>query len=146
MSWTTLLAEKRVAQEPTSKNELDELRAMVATNLQDAHIPGLSAQGVYEFGYNAARLMATIVVRASGYRVTAKSGHHYFTFQALQAADPAFLKTSIYFDIARDRRNEFSYDAPVSISDTDADDLVKAVEQFQSDAEAWIKVKDRTLA
>lgn len=141
-----MLAEKRVASEPTSKKELDELRMMVNVNLKDAHIAGISAQGRFEFGYNAARLMATVVVRASGYRVVAKTGHHYFTFQAMQAADPAFVKMAIYFDSARDTRNDFSYDAPVPISDTDADELVKAVEQFQRDAEIWIRAKDATLA
>jgi hypothetical protein len=145
MSWTKLLAEKRVAPEPTSKKELDELRAMVGINLHDAHVAGISAQGRYEFAYNAARLMTTIVVRASGYRVIAKSGHHYFTFQALQAVSPAFLKVAIYFDSARDTRNNFSYDSPVSISSTDADDLVKTVEAFQQDAEAWIGATDPTL-
>jgi hypothetical protein len=119
---------------------------MVATNLKDAHVHATSAQGRYEFAYNAARLMATIVVRASGYRVIAKNGHHYFTFQALQAAEPIFVKTAIYFDNARDTRNDFSYDAPLAISDTDVDDLIESVEQFQRDAEAWIKGKDPALS
>ena len=119
---------------------------MMAVNLKDAHVDGISAQGRYEFAYNAARLMATIAVRASGYRVTAKSGHHYFTFQALQASAPAFLKMAIYFDQAREKRNDFSYDAPVLISDTDADDLVQAVEQFQLDCEAWIDAHHTSLS
>lgn len=146
MSWTKLQAEKRVAPEPTSKKELDELRAMVAVNLKDAHVGGISAQGRFEFAYNAARLVATVVVRASGYRVIAKTGHHYFTFQTLQASDPVFVKMALYFDKARNTRNDFSYDAPVLISDTDADELVQAVEQFQLDVEAWIKAKDLSLA
>jgi hypothetical protein len=146
MSWKKLLAEKRVAREPTSKKELDELRQMGAVNLHDAHVAGISAQGRYEFSYNAARLMATVVVRACGYRVTAKSGHHYFTFQALQASDRAFVKVAIYFDDARDKRNDFSYDSPVLISDTDADDLLKTVEEFQRDAENWIQKRYPKLA
>ena len=145
MSWTKLLGEKRVAREPTSKQELDELRKMVATNLQDAGVVAISAQGRYEFAYNAARLLATMVVRTSGYRVTAKNGHHFFAFQAMQAANPEFVKTAIYFDAARNVRNHFSYDSPVAVSDTDANDLLAAVGQFQQDAEAWIMAKDPTL-
>lgn len=146
MTWAKLLADHRVAAEPTSKQELDELRQMVATNLKDAQLAGLSAQGRYEFGYNAARLMATVVIRASGYRVTSKVGHHYFTFQALEAADAAFATPATAFDVARAKRNDFSYDSPVPISDTDANDLVDAVKQFQQDAEKWILAKDPTLA
>lgn len=134
-----------MAPEPTSKKELDELRTMAAVNLNDAHVAGISAQGRYEFAYNAARLVATLVVRASGYRVVAKSGHHYFTFQALKASDPSFAKVAAYFDDVRDTRNDFSYKAPVLISDTDADELVKEVEQFRQDAESWIRAKDPLL-
>jgi hypothetical protein len=133
-----LLAEKRVVPEATSKKELDELRRMTDVILKDAHIRTVSAQGRYEFAYNAARLMATAVVRASGYRVVAKTGHHCFTFQALQASDPAFVLIAVYFDRARDNRNNFSYDSPTAISETDAEDLVNAVVQFVNDVESWI--------
>jgi hypothetical protein len=146
MSWTKLLAEKRVALEPTSKKELDELRAMAQMNLKDAHVKEISAQGRYEFAYNAARLLATIVIRANGYRVVARTGHHYFTFQGMQASNPSFVKTAMYFDQARDKRNDFSYDAPVHISDTDANELLESVEQFWHVVEAWIKAKDPSLA
>lgn len=138
MSWRTLLDGKKVAVEPSSKKELDELRAMVAINLKDAKVTGISAQGRYEFAYNAARLMATIVVRASGYRVIARNGHHYFTFQALAASDSSFAVMAVYFDRARDQRNDFMYDAPTAISDTDAEELVKEVAQFVIECENWI--------
>jgi hypothetical protein len=111
-----LLADKRVASEGTSKSELDELRARADVNLKDAQIATLSATGRYEFAYNAARHMATIVVRASGYRVTAKSSHHVITFQALQAAEPAFAPMAVYFDRARVTRNEFSYNGHTIVS------------------------------
>ena len=140
------MVDKRVALESTSKQELDELREMTATNLKDAQVAGLSSQGRYEFAYNAARLLATIVVRASGYRVISKGGHHYYTFQALEAADPAFAKVVADFDSARTKRNDFSYDTPILISNTDADDLVLAVQQFQISAENWIRAKDAALA
>ncbi len=146
MSWNKLLADQRVALEPTSKQELDGIRQMVTTNLNDANVAGLSSQGRYEFAYNAARLVATIVIRASGYRVTSKTGHHWVTFQALEAANSAFLMAAAHFDAARRKRNDFSYDTPISISETDADELVAAVKQFQLDAEKWIRARTPTLA
>jgi hypothetical protein len=140
------LAERRIVLEPTSKAELDELRAMVVTNLHDAHVAGLSAQGRYEFAYNAARLVATLVIRASGYRVSARGGHHFYTFMALETADPAFARAAALFDAARNKRNDFSYDTPIPISDTDARDLLVAVEQFQREVERWIRSKTPGLA
>ena len=118
---------------------------MLATNLKDANVPGLSAQGRYEFAYNSARLVATLVVRAAGYRVIAKNGHHYFTFQGLEAADPAFEKMAGYFDSARMKRNDFSYDAPINVAESEALELVETVEQFLKQVETWIRAKHPAL-
>ena len=140
------MAEQRVTLEPTSKQELDDIRRMIATNLSDANVVGLSTQGRYEFAYNAARLVATIVIRASGYRVPSKAGHHFYTFQSLDAANSAFTMTAAHFDAARRKRNDFSYDTPASVSETDAYELVSAVETFQLAVEKWIAVVNPTLS
>lgn len=146
MTLTKLLADNRITGEPSSKQELDELRQMVATNLSDVAVTGLSSQGRYEFAYNAGRLIATIAIRAGGYRVTAKVGHHYFTFQALEAVDPGeFATIAAFLDTARSKRNDFSYDAPITVSDTDADELVTEVKQFHVRVEQWIAVRDPSL-
>lgn len=146
MTWKKLLTDRCVAPEPAGKQELDDLRAMISVNLQDARVRNLSSQGRFEFAYNAARLLATMLVRASGFRVTSRAGHHYFTFQALRAVDSCFAKTAVYLDSARDRRNEFSYDSPAPVSDTDADELLDAAEQFGRDVEKWIKTHHPALA
>src|SRR4051794_37929115 len=141
-TWNDLLTARRVAREPSSRQELDEIRAMIATNLKDANVPGLSAQGRYEFAYNAARLVATLAVRAAGYRVIAKNGHHYFTFQGLETADKAFVKTAAYFDSARTKRNDFSYDAPVEVAESEALELIDTVRKFLQQVEAWVRARD----
>ena len=72
MSWKKLLAGRKVKAEATSHEEIDDLRRKVASNLKDAEVEAVSAQGRYEFAYNAARLGATMVVRAAGYRADTK--------------------------------------------------------------------------
>lgn len=100
----------------------------------------MSPQGRYEFAYNAARLIATFAVRASGYRMTAKNGYHYYTFRALEAADPnEFGKAAMYFDAARSKRNDFSYEGPVHLSETEADEIVAEVKRFQVVVAAWVE-------
>jgi hypothetical protein len=145
MSWKKLQAEGHLSALPTSKQEIDSLRQMVEMNLKDAAVAETSAQGRYEFAYNAARLVATILIRATGNRV-GKTGHHYYTFQALMRLDPKFAQRAVYFDGARDKRNDFSYDTPSPPSDTDAEDLVEAVNKFMDDAEAWLAAKYPDLA
>jgi hypothetical protein len=141
MTWKNLLETKRLAVEPTSKAEFDELRAMVEVNLKDAQVSAVSAQGRYEFAYNAARLLATIVLRASGYRVIAKTGHHFYTFHCLSAADPSFKTMADYFEVAREKRNDFSYSSPAALSDTDAQDLIDVAIEFAADVERWVSKK-----
>lgn len=146
MTLSKLLASKRIASEPSSKKELDELREVVAINLADAQVAAVSAQGRYEFAYNTVRLLATMVIRASGHRVTAKNGHHYYTFQTLEAVNQkAFKDAATYFDAARNKRNDFSYDGPIDLTDSEADELVEEAKQFLNDVEEWIRTNHPSL-
>ena len=71
---------------------------------------------------------------------------HYNTFLALEAADPAFAALSAYFDSCRMKRNSCEYDVAGGVSDTDAEGLLEAVQQFWVDCEAWIKARYPHLA
>jgi hypothetical protein len=65
---------------------------------------------------------------------------------ALEAADTAFAKLSAYFDSCRTKRNLSEYTDAGLITDTEAEELLKTVLQFQTDAEAWIKAHHPSLA
>ena len=43
MTWTSLLANKEAQKHKTSKKELDNMRALIARDLADASLAGLSA-------------------------------------------------------------------------------------------------------
>jgi hypothetical protein len=143
MSWAKLLG-RHVTAEPTSKAELDNLRSIVTRSLQDAVAAGLSADARFVMAYDAARTLSLILVRSEGYRPKSLGGH-YNTFLALQEADPTFATLSTYFDGCRMKRNGCEYDFAGGVTDTDADGLLKAVQKFKIDAEAWIKAHHPTL-
>ena len=143
MSWAKLLG-RHVTAEPPSKAELDNLRSIVTRSLQDAVAAGLSADARFVMAYDAARTLSLILVRSEGYRPKSLGGH-YNTFLALQEADPTFATLSTYFDGCRMKRNGCEYDFAGGVSDTDGDGLLKAVQQFKIDAEAWVKVHHPTL-
>ncbi len=145
MSWAKLLADNRVTALPPSKTELDNLRSIVARSLKDVTAAGLSADARFTMAYDAARTLSLLVVRATGHRPRT-AGAHYNTFLALETADPAFAKLSAYFDGCRIKRNRCEYDFAGGVSDTDADGLLKTVQQFAMDAEAWIKARYPHLA
>ena len=134
-----MLAENRVAAEPTSRTEVKDLRAVVHGNLADAQIKKLSDDGRFGHAYDAARILANIIVRASGYRVKSDGGGHYNTFLALKAADPAFAKNAVYFDACRRKRNNFLYEQANVVSNTEAEQLLMQVSGFSLEVDAWLK-------
>ena len=137
---------KKLAVQAAAKAELDELRKRVATTIEDAKTPGLSPEGRYVRAYDAVRQIATIAIRASGRRVSAKVGHHAITFEALEALDPATFATAATFcDSARNKRNDLEYTAAVPPSETDSNELVKVAEALINDVEEWIVDNHPTL-
>ncbi len=52
MSWTKLLASKEAQRHKASKKELDNMRALIARDLADAAIAGLSADRRFATAYN----------------------------------------------------------------------------------------------
>ena len=76
MTWTKLLASHDVQRHRISKNELDGLPALVARDLADSKVAGLSADRRFATAYTAALQAASMVIACAGYRVTAKTGHH----------------------------------------------------------------------
>lgn len=53
MSLAALLASKRIERHSTSPNELAGLRKLIARDLSDAHVPGLSPDRTFATAYNA---------------------------------------------------------------------------------------------
>jgi len=68
-SWQQWLAKGDVKTHQTSKQEVDNLRALIARDLADAAISGLSADRRFATAYNAALQTGTIAIACSGYRV-----------------------------------------------------------------------------
>jgi hypothetical protein len=129
---------------PSSKTETDNLRSIVTRSLKDVTARGLSADARFVLAYDAARTLSLIIVRSEGYRPRT-SGGHYNTFLALEAADPAFAPLSAYFETCRIKRNGCEYDYAGGVSDTDADGLLKTVQKFAVDAEAWVTARHPKL-
>ena len=122
------------------------MRAVAAQHLADARVVGLSADGKFDRAYGAARVLATIVVRASGYRVRAGGGAHYNTFLALEAADPtAFARYAVYFNLCREKRNELAYVAPERVSEQEVAEILREVPAFARLVEQWLKDRRPTL-
>jgi hypothetical protein len=101
VSWQQLLASNRVRKHRTSKAELDSLRAVVERDLQDAAVPGLSADRCFDTAYNAALQLAKMAIASAGYRVTGL-GAHQTAFEAVELAmGHSIAQYAAYFETCR---------------------------------------------
>ena len=147
MTWKELLEQQRVERRAATKKELQELRSVARRSLADARLEGLSIDGKYGHAYEAARALATMVVRSAGYRVRAHGGGHYNTFLALEAADSKlFARQAAYFDTCRVKRNEFSYESAGVVSEMETQELLREVREFESITEVWIRDRHPGMA
>lgn len=76
MSWAKLLAEKKVKEHTPNLSEINNLRDLIARDIKDAKVEGLSPDRSFAIAYNAALQTAQMVVVCSGYRISSIPGHH----------------------------------------------------------------------
>ncbi len=146
MTWKKLLEERRIGRQAPRKEELAHLRAVAARDLADARIEALSTDGRFAHAYEAARALATIVVRASGYRVKPAGGAHYSTFRALEAADPRrFTRHSAYFNSCREKRNDLSYELAGAVTESELGELLREVPTFGELVDEWLRERHPAL-
>jgi hypothetical protein len=123
----------------TSKLELDGIRALIARDLADAALPGLSADRRFATAYNAALQTGKIAIACSGYRVSARAGHHAVTFAAAHLAiGVKAAALTDYFDLCKRKRNVIDYDNSSVATETEASELLRKATEFLAMVEEWV--------
>jgi hypothetical protein len=146
-TWKQWLAKGDVKAHQTSKQEIENLRALITRDLGDAAIAGLSADRRFATAYNAALQTGTIAIACAGYRVSARSGHHKVTFEAAALAIGAkAVALSDYFDTCRRKRNVIDYMTSSVATDTEADELCRKAQEFVLLVESWVSTAHPTIA
>jgi len=122
------------------------MRALIARDLADAQVEGLSAGRRFATAYNAALQAANMAIACAGYRVTAKSGHHKITVDAISLAlGAAGSSHADYFETCRRKRNVIDYTRSHIATDSEADEVVRKVREFHELVETWIESKFTNL-
>jgi uncharacterized protein (UPF0332 family) len=139
MSWEKLLQDNKVHRHQTSRQELTEIRRLVARDLAEAAIPALSDDRRFATAYNAALQTAKLAIACAGYRVASVPGHHRLTFEGTKLAlgKPA-EELADYFDASRRKRNEIDYTGASIATATEADELLLHANSFLNLVEGWI--------
>ena len=139
MTWTSLLASKEAQKHKASKKELDNMRALIARDLADASLAGLSADRRFATAYNAALQAANMAIACAGYRIVSKVGHHRVSLESTKLVlGKAAHKYADYFETCRRKRNTIDYTFSNVATDTEAKEILIQASQFYSEVEGWI--------
>jgi hypothetical protein len=139
MSWKKLLQDNKVHRHTTSRQELNEIRRLVARDLTDAAIPALSEDRRFATAYNAALQTAKMALACAGYRIASVPGHHRLTFEGAKLAlGKPVEHLADYFDSCRRKRIEIDYTGATIATTTEADELLLHAKAFLSLVEGWI--------
>jgi allantoicase len=139
VTWTRLLANKEAQKHKTSKKELDNMRALIARDLADADLAGLSADRRFATAYNAALQAANMAIACAGYRIVSKVGHHRVSLESSELVlGKAAHKYADYFETCRRKRNTIDYTFSKVATDTEAKEIVVQAKQFYVEVEDWI--------
>jgi hypothetical protein len=115
------------------------MRALIARDLADAALSGLSADRRFATAYNAAFQAANMAIACAGYRIVSKVGHHRVSLEStkLVLGKPAHKYTD-YFEICRRKRNTIDYTFSNVATETEAKELVTQASRFYAEVEDWI--------
>ncbi len=124
--------------EPTSRDEIANLLAMVDRDLKDA-AGSISPDWRFGIAYNAALKLCTILVRAEGYRPS-HGLQHYRAIMAMPLVLGQKKKDDAsYLDSCRTKRNTVEYDYIGGASDADADELIEFAAELKAEVLKWLK-------
>jgi hypothetical protein len=126
-------------QHQTTRQEIGDMLAIVARDLSDAQVGGISTDWQFGIAYNAALKLCTILLYAEGYRA-GQGLQHYRTIQAL----PLILGNSreadaAYLDACRIKRNTVEYDRIGTTSDSEGLELISFVSELQTEVIMWLR-------
>jgi hypothetical protein len=140
VSLQALLASKRVERHLTSSNELGGLRRLIARDIADAGVAGISPDRTFATAYNAVLQLSKLALACAGYRISASvPGHQQTSFEAaglvLGATGRHFTD---YFETCRRKRNVIDYDSADVVSESQAAELGAKATQYHGLVETWI--------
>src|SRR3989442_9206168 len=118
------------------------MRQLIARDLEDAAVAGLSADRRFATAYNAALLAANMAIACAGYRVTAKIGHHKISFDSMKLALAAGADKYVdYFETCRRKRNVIDYTRSHVATETEAKEILEKSKEFYEFVEGWVDLR-----
>lgn len=131
--------------EPTSRDEINSLLAIVDRDLKDAGIAAISEDRRFEAAFSAARTAATVALRAAGYRTLTQAGHHIKTIESLEMTVGADAKLIQRLKTLSKKRNVTSYDSAGNISEQELQLAIKTASELRTAVVVWLEKRHPEL-
>lgn len=125
--------------EPTSRDEIKNLLAIVDRDLKDVSVAAVSQDRRFEAAFNAARTAAIIALRASGYRTSAQTGHHLKSIESLEFTIKADEKLIQRMKVLSKKRNATSYDAAGNVSNQELELAIRTASELLTGVLLWLQ-------
>ena len=133
MSLKKFISNGYIFEQPLAKDEIAKLLKIVDRDIKEASHNCHEVDWQFAIAYNAALQLATVVLRASGYKASTKVGHHWATFTVLpDLLGDEFREAADYFNDCRSKRNSLEYCNSGTITQKDADKLIAEVKKFKT--------------
>ncbi len=116
------------------------MRRIIARDLADASIQGLSDDRTFATAYNAGLQLCKMSLACAGYRVSSTlPGHHQTTIEAAGVVlGRASAALTDYLETCRRMRNVIDYDYAEVVTEAQSRELLSKAAEFQTLVEAWI--------
>ena len=137
MSLADWLANRWIVAHQPTREEIQDLFAVIDRDLEDASIPALSDDRRLGIAYNAALQLATLALAAAGYRPGRDRAHER---AILSLGDTAGVprKTVDLLDAVRRKRNQINYERAGTTSAAEAAELYEVTTVLRGDIVRWL--------
>lgn len=126
--------------EPSSRNEIQNLFAIIERDLKDSR-ESVSVDWQFGIAYNAALKLCTVLLRSEGYR-TASGNHHYRTIMALPEILGSEWKINAdYLNACRIKRNTLEYDYSGCVTGRNVEELLEFLMEFSRTVRQWLETE-----
>lgn len=140
MSLKKFISNGSIYTTPIKKDEISKLLRIADRDIKESSENCHEIDWQFAIAYNAALQLASVCLRASGYRASTKSGHHWVTFTVLpDILGDEFMKVADYFNECRLKRNAVEYDDTGVITKEDAEMLIRKVKEFKKTVVLWLE-------
>jgi hypothetical protein len=145
MTFSDWPADNWLTAHKASPQEIRALLGIAERELADARVRGLSVDARFGHAYNAALQSALAALAAAGFRVARGVSHHHWAIQSLAHSVGCDAGVISRLDKLRKKRNISDYERAGTISDQEADEMLRLAQDLRARVEAWLRAEHPTL-